>query len=165
MGKIRSFVKEQGAIVCVCYTLMLTAIILSFSTGIWCFYSTINIDKQPQNWVERHSIASNYNEMKTVFNKQKHAIIDAYNNQVNEIRVNKLKTEANFDGLQFKSDIFKNKIDEIKSTYSKNNTKMLALWTSLNNRVNAKMAKIKAFYDARVRNIYSTVAKNLYKHS
>ena len=95
--------------------------------------------------------------MKTTFNSQKQAIIDAYNNQIKEIRVNGLKTEADFDGLQFKSDIFKNKINDTKDSYPKNDpnsTKMLALWTNLNGRVNAKMAKIKAFYDARVRNVY-----------
>lgn len=98
--------------------------------------------------------------MKTTFNNQKQAIIDAYNNQVKEIRADGLKTEADFDDLRFKSDIFKNKVNDKKDSYPKNdpkNTKILALWTNLNDRVNAKIAKIKAFYDSRVRSIYSAL--------
>ena len=159
MGKIRSFFSNFDSM---SLALILGVVIVIGSLGTSIFYvsNLVNIDNQPQNWVESRSILSNYNDMKTTFNSQKQAIIDAYNSQVNEIRVNGLKTETDFDGLRFKSDIFKNKVNEIKDSYSKNdpkNAKILALWTSLNDRVNAKMTKIKAFYDARVRNIYSTL--------
>lgn len=136
------------------------AIIGSLACGIFYASSLINIDKTPQNWVENSFIFSNYDEMKTSFNSQKQAIIDAYNNQVKEIRADGLKTEADFDGLRFKSDIFKNKVNDRKDSYPKNdpeNTKILALWTSLNDRVNTKMTEIKAFYDSRVRSIYSAL--------
>lgn len=157
MRKIYSSLKELDTTSRIFFSILLVMIIASFSTSICAFNGAINIDKQPQNWSERSSIVSDYNEMKTVFDKQKQAIIDAYNSQVKKIHANGLKTEADFDGLRFKSDIFANRIDEIKSTYSKDDTKMLALWTNLNDRVNAKIAKIKAFYDSRVRNIYSTL--------
>lgn len=100
MRKIYSSLKELDTTYRIFLSILLVMIIASFSTSICAFNRAVNMDKEPQDWVEGCSISSRYNEMETVFDKQKQAIIDAYNNQVKEIHANGLKTEADFDGLR-----------------------------------------------------------------
>lgn len=132
-------------------------------------YQSSSYNSQPQNWVERTSIVKDYEDVKTVFNNQKWAVINAYNNQIKNISANGLKTEASFKGLGFKADVFKSKIDAVKNDIYMNHensgydfdnaqkAEISSLFDKLNDRVNTKMAKIKAFYDARVRSIYATL--------
>ena len=138
-----------------------------FSLG---YIAYLNKPSYNENWVEKTSIVKDYEDVKTAFITQKQAVIDAYNTQLKNINENGLKTEADFHGLDYKSDIFKNKIGKIKNNIYENHehndsyffddsqkAEISSLFDKLNGRVNKKMAKIKAFYDARVRKVYSTL--------
>ena len=124
----------------------------------------------PSDWATRTSIIKDYEDVKAAFDNQKWAIINAYNAQIKNIDTNGLKTERDFHGLVFKSDDFRNKISTLENNIYDNHenkngytfsdaekAEISSLFNKLNSRVNEKMAKIKAFYDARVRSIYSAL--------
>lgn len=126
------------------------------------------------NWASESYIMKNYYAAKKAFDSQKQALVDAYNNQINKISIYGLKTKDAFHGLRFKTDVFKNNLDSLKTTinsdfenvatlpsYKKNErkAKISKLVDKLNSNVTKKMAKIKAFYDAKISKIYDSLQK------
>lgn len=127
-------------------------------------------DKQPPNWTTTQSIVNDYNEAKEAFNDQKQVVADAYNAQIKNINENGLKTEPNFSGLDFNPNIFKKKIRKLKNNIYSNHkendcltfddaqkAEISSSFDKLNERVKAKMSKVKAFYETRIFKVYSTL--------
>ena len=108
-------------------------------------------------WQSINKAQNNYNIFKNAFNAQKQAVINAYNRQVDAISQNGLKTEANFTGLQFDNNVFTDKINSNGQVLRYSHEATKAVDKLSETTVNTKIAKIKAFYDARVRNIYFTL--------
>lgn len=119
-------------------------------------------------------ITKNYYVAKKAFDNQKQAVIDAYNTQVDKINIYGLKTKNDFHGLKFKTDVFKNNSDSLKNAInsdfenavslpnykkSERKAKISKLVDRLNSNVAVKIAKIKAFYEAKIRKIYDSLQK------
>ena len=134
-----------------------------------------------QNWSENKIVENNYNIAKTYFNNRKRDIVNAYNAQVAEIHKNGLKTKDSFNGLNVdysfglangNDDDDNNKSINVSFSYNGNNMvsvddqNMLAshfpteLLDTLNKKINAKLAKIKHFYNARILSVYKTLENN-----
>lgn len=127
-------------------------------------------DKQPPNWTTEQSIIKDYNEAKEAFNDQKQVVADAYNAQIRNINENGLKTESNFSGLDFNPNIFKKRIRKLKNSIYSNHkendcltfddaqkAEISSSFDKLNERVKAKMNKVKDFYDTRISRVYSAL--------
>lgn len=91
---------------------------------------------------------------------------------MNKIEINRIKTKDDFNGLRFKTNIFKEKIDDLKNTISKNcediigcpthkqeehQGKILKLVDKLNENITTKITKIKAFYESKINKIYDSL--------
>ena len=127
------------------------------------------------DWKSEPYIVKSYHSSKKAFDEQKRAVIDAYNKQVDKISTEGLKTKDNFHGLRFETDIFENNSNNLKDTIgldsekaamsvsnrqrTERNAKISKLVDKLNSNVAAKIAKIKAFYDAKVSKIYDSLQK------
>lgn len=127
-------------------------------------------DKQPPNWTTEQSIIKDYNEAKEAFNDQKQAVADAYNAQIKDINENGLKTKHNFSGLDFNPNIFKKRIRKLKNSIYSNHkendcftfddaqkAEISSSFDKLNDRVKAKIGKVKAFYETRISKVYSAL--------
>lgn len=132
-----------------------------------------NYGRNSNNWKSEPYIIKSYHSSKKAFDKQKRAVIDAYNKQVDKISTEGLKTKDSFHGLRFETDIFENNSNNLKDTINldsekaamsasgkqraERNAKISKLVDKLNSNVAAKIAKIKAFYDARISKIYDSL--------
>lgn len=153
---------KQRAWDVICFDIVAIIIVLGMSFGaayftMLNFNSLINSSIKTIEWQSIDEAQKNYNIFKSAFNSQKQAVIDAYNKQIDEINKNGLETEADFTGLRFNKNVFADKIysnDQVLS-YSHEATKAVNKMSKTT--VNAKIAKIKAFYDARVRKVYSAL--------
>ena len=105
-------------------------------------------------WQSIDKAQNNYNIFKNAFDAQKQAVVDSYNKQIDEINKNGLETEANFAGLQFDNNVFADKINNNDQVLQYSHEAVKTVDKLRKTTVNTKIAKIKAFYDARVRNIY-----------
>ena len=129
-----------------------------------------------KNWEAKTYAIKSYDAAKKNFDDQKQAIVDAYNAQVDKISTFGFKTKADFNGLKFKSNIFKGNLSSLKNTinanyentafnpaHNKDSRKALIskMVDKLDSSVSEKIAKIKAFYDARINKIYDCLRNGL----
>ena len=153
---------KQRAWDVICFDIVMIVIVLGMSFGaayfaVLNFNSLVSSSYKTVKWQSIDKAQKNYNIFKSAFNSQKQAVVDAYNKQIDEINKNGLETETDFTGLRFSNNVFTDKInsnDQVLS-YSRKATKAVNKLSKTT--VNAKIAKIKAFYDARVRNVYSAL--------
>lgn len=153
---------KQRAWDVICFDIVMIAITLGMSFGasyfaMLNFNSLVDSSYKTVKWQSIDKAQKNYNIFKSAFNSQKQAVVDAYNKQIDEINKNGLETEADFTGLRFNNNVFTDKInsnDQVLS-YSSKATKAVNKLSKIT--VATKIAKIKAFYDARVRNVYSAL--------
>lgn len=132
-----------------------------------------------QNWSENKTVENNYNIAKTYFDNKRQGIINAYNVQIAEIHKNGLKTKDNFNGLDtdYSLGLANGNDDDsqpIIVSYSTNKNGVISisgenklishfppeLLNTLNKKINAKLAKIKHFYNARILNVYKALENN-----
>lgn len=136
----------------------LLVVSLGFVYGAYLNYkSFMSEDYTTVKWQTIDEAQKNYNIFNNAFNAQKQAVVDAYNKQVDEIHKNGLKTEADFAGLKFNHNIFTDKISNNDQVLNYSNKATKAVDKLTKTTVATKIAKIKAFYDARVRSIYSSL--------
>ena len=146
-------VRESAKSVAICLISL-----LGFAYFCVANYNAIeHLNYKTVEWQSISEAQNNYNIFKNAFNAQKQAVINAYNRQVDAISQNGLKTEANFTGLRFDNNVFTDKINSNDQVLHYSHEATKAVDKLSETTVNAKIAKIKAFYDARVRNIYSTL--------
>lgn len=152
-------------------TVVIITHIIGFVVGVFLLFNTLYVVHQfDSNWVGNASVVKDYETIKSAFNNQKWGIINAYNAQTKNINTNGLKTERDFYGLNFKPDDFKNEIDSFKNQIYTNHEdkewfsfsddqkdEISKLFDKLGDRISAKMTKIKAFYDTRIRKMYSAL--------
>lgn len=132
-----------------------------------------------QNWSENKTVENNYSIAKTYFDNKKQGVINAYNTQIAEIHKNGLKTKDSFNGLSTDYSLgLANRNDDgslsISASYLINENGVVSisdenklvshfspeLLNTLNKRINAKLDKIKHFYNARILSVYKTLENN-----
>lgn len=134
-------------------TIAIATLVAIMSIG-WVLYYFIYYATPTQvnnnSWTNESYVVKNYDSDEKAFNNQKQAIIDAYNAQIDKINIYGLKAKDDFHGLKFKTDVFKNSSEILKGTIHSDFD---------NSNVAAKIAKTKAFYDARINKIYDSLQK------
>lgn len=140
-----------------------TAVILLISLLVFGYFCAANwsaignLHYKTVEWQSIDKAQNNYNIFKNAFNAQKQVVVDAYNKQIDLINQNGLETEADFTGLRFNNNVFTDKINNSDQVLHYSHEATKAVNKLSETTVNAKIAKIKAFYDARVRSVYSAL--------
>ena len=161
-----------------CRKLPIVFILVALAAAIifmFCAYQNSNSNRasfdspEVKNWEAKTYAIKSYDAVKKNFDDQKQAIVDAYNAQVDKISTFGLKTNDDFNGLKFKNNIFKNNLSSLKNTINANyestafdpdnnrdsrEASISKMVDKLDSSVSEKMAKIKAFYDAKINKIY-----------
>lgn len=118
-----------------------------------------------QNWSENKTVENNYSIAKTYFDNKKQGVINAYNAQIAEIHKNGLKTKDSFNGLSTDYSLGLANRNENGVVSISDENKLVShfspeLLNTLNKRINAKLDKIKHFYNARILSVYKTLENN-----
>lgn len=143
--------------VCIFVVSLLIALISAYFSATCFMESCVNPSFTIAKWQTFNKAQKNYNIFKNAFNDQKRAVADAYNEQIDKIDKNGLETEANFTGLHFDNTIFADAVSKNSQILSYSHEATKAVDKLNKTTIATKIAKIKAFYDARVRCVYSSL--------
>lgn len=140
--------------------------ILAFlSIILMCFtafnaYKTANFDKYAPSWRTDNTSMAAYRAVTNHYNEQKQLVIDAYNNQLDKIAKNGLKTQDDFHGLKFKANVFKDGVRSDKSEIvgAINCRPMFLSYTDeMFNNARRKINKLSQYYNGKIDSIYDNL--------
>lgn len=123
-------------------------------------YKTANFDKYAPNWRTDSTSMAAYRAVTNHYNEQKQLVIDAYNNQVDKIAKNGLKTQDDFHELKFKANVFKDGVHNDKSEIvgAINCRPMFLSYTDdMFNNARRKINKLSQYYKGKIDSIYDNL--------
>lgn len=131
-------------------------------------YRTANYDKYVEDWKTNSAALTAYKSTVKHYNEQKQLVIDTYNNQIDIIAKNGLKSQDYFDGIHFKTNVFKKNMqndndESINNISTKPDFAIIA--EEMYNKANHKIENLRKYYNGKISTVYEDLKKNSNKVS
>lgn len=126
-------------------------------------YRTANYDRYVGDWKTNSATLAAYRDTVKHYNEQKQLVIDAYNNQIDVIAKNGLKSKDYFDGIHFKTNIFKKNMqndndESVRNISTKPDFAIIA--EEMYNKANYKIDNLRKYYNGKINTVYNDLKSN-----
>lgn len=131
--------------------------IIFLSIAGFAAYRTVNYDKYVGDWKTNSAALAAYKSTVKHYDEQKQLVINAYNNQIDIIAKNGLKSKDNFDGIRFRTNVFKKNMqnDNDKSINSISTKPDFAIIAEeMYNKANHKIENLRKYYNGKISTVY-----------
>lgn len=120
-------------------------------------YRTANYDKYVGDWKTNSAALAAYKSTVKHYDEQKQLVINAYNNQIDIIAKNGLKSKDDFDGIRFRTNVFKKNMQNdndkpINSISTKPDFAIIA--EEMYDNANHKIENLRKYYNGKISTVY-----------
>ena len=140
---------------------IISIILIGFS--IFNIYKIFNFYNYAPDWRTSHSTLTSYRITANHYNDQKQLVINAYNKQIDKIAKQGLETRDNFRGIKFRTNAFKNDMqnDRDGSVWDiVSHSDLIPARNKIFGNADRKINALRKYYDRKINNIYGKLQNN-----
>lgn len=140
---------------------IISIILIGFS--IFNIYKIFNFYNYAPDWRTSHSTLTSYRITANHYNDQKQLVIDAYNKQIDKIAKQGLETRDNFSGIKFRTNAFRNDMqnDRDGSVWDiVSHSDLIPARNKIFGNADRKINALRKYYDREINNIYGKLQNN-----
>lgn len=140
---------------------IISIILIGFS--IFNIYKIFDFYNYAPDWRTSHSTLTSYRITANHYNDQKQLVINAYNKQIDKIAKQGLETRDNFSGIKFRTNAFRNDMqnDRDGSVWDiVSHSDLIPARNKIFGNADRKINALRKYYDRKINNIYNKLQNN-----